>query len=91
MLRELSEVLLDLHGAIEPFAAQARAAGLPITLSGLELTLPLDMQPVFRDGRCVLLADVARSRHPHDWTAQPAALQLAWVQVPTAPPPESAP
>jgi len=90
MLRELHEVLLDLHSALEPFAGRTEAAGLPVALTGLELTLPLDMQPIFRDGRCTLLADVARARTRDDWTALPASLHLAWEQVPSRTAAESA-
>lgn len=71
MLRELHEVLLEMHDSVTPLASAAQAG---VRLSSLELTLPLDMLAVLRGGRCVLLADVARSQT--DAHRQAAATRL---------------
>jgi hypothetical protein len=71
MLRELHEVLLEMQDSVTPLA---RAAQVGVRLSSLELTLPLDMLAVLRGGRCVLLADVARSQTDAHW--QVAATRL---------------
>ena len=53
MLRELSQLLDELHDGL--VAIDARDG---MRLSQVEMTLPIDVQPVFRDGGCVLLAEL---------------------------------
>lgn len=71
MLRELHEVLLEMQDSITPLASAAQAG---VRLSSLELTLPLDMLAVLRDGHCVLLTDVTRCQT--DAHTQVAATRL---------------
>ncbi|MCF7220877.1 hypothetical protein [Marilutibacter chinensis] len=73
MLRELSRLLDELHDGL--LAVEARGG---VQLAGVEMTLPLELRPVLRDGGCVLLADVPRSRGPGDWQTAPSKLRLAW-------------
>lgn len=73
MLRELSHVLDELHRAL--IAVNANG---PMHLSKVEMTLPLHLQPILRDGGCVLLADVPRSREVNSWLASPSRLRLSW-------------
>ncbi|MBB1060602.1 hypothetical protein [Marilutibacter spongiae] len=76
MLRELSRLLEELHEGL--LAVEARGG---VQLSGVEMTLPLELRPVLRDGGCVLLADVPRRLGSDDWTASPSRLCLAWQQA----------
>jgi hypothetical protein len=73
MLRELHEVLLEMHDSVTPLASTAQAG---VRLSSLELTLPLDMLAVLRGGRCVLLADVARSQTDAHWQVPATRLHV---------------
>lgn len=73
MLRELSQLLGELHDGM--LSIEARDG---VTLAQVDMTLPLELRPVFRDGGCVLLADVARSRDVNEWIASPSKLRLAW-------------
>lgn len=77
MIRELSQVLLDLHDGLADLTGTAARQGVPMGLTGLDISLPLDMQPVFRDGRCTLLADVPRSRNPGDWGGSGSQLAIS--------------
>lgn len=81
MLRELATVLLELHDAMLPIAS-ARAAG--VRLSRVDMTIPMDVQPVLRDGGCVLLADVSRSHADAPWRDAPSRLQVSWLAQDTA-------
>lgn len=81
MLRELHEVLLEMQASVTPLASAAEAG---VRLSSLQLTLPLDMLAVLRGGRCVLLADVARSQTDAHSHAAPARLQLGLQAVDSA-------
>ncbi len=74
MLRELSQLLDELHDGL--VAIDARDG---MRLSQVEMTLPIDIQPVFRDGGCVLLADFTRSSEVNAWLATPSRLTLAWT------------
>ena len=74
MLRELSQLLDELHDGL--VAIDARDG---MRLSQVEVTLPIDVQPVFRDGGCVLLADFTRSSEINTWIATPSRLTLAWT------------
>lgn len=76
MLRELSQVLEELHDGL--VAVQARGASSQVQISGVEMTLPLELRPVFRDGGCVLLADVPRSRESHAFHVTPSRLRVGW-------------
>jgi len=74
MLRELSQLLDELHDGL--VAIESRDG---MRLSQVEMTLPIDVQPVFRDGGCVLLADFTRSSEVNAWIATPSRLTLAWT------------
>ena len=74
MLRELSQLLDELHDGLVAIDA---CDGM--RLSQVEMTLPIDVQPVFRDGGCVLLADFTRSSEINTWIATPSRLTLAWT------------
>lgn len=76
MLRELSQLLDDLYDGLA--AVQAREG---VSLSGIEMVLPLELRPVFRDGGCVLLADVPRNSMADDWSAAPSRLHLSWTSA----------
>lgn len=76
MLRELSQVLAELHDGL--VAVQARGASAQVQLSGVEMTLPLELRPVFRDGGCVLLADLPRSREANAFQVTPSRLRIGW-------------
>lgn len=73
MMRELSRVLEDLHDGL---VAVQTPNGL--RLSEVAMTLPLELRPVFRDGGCVLLAELPRHLEANAWTPIPSRLQLAW-------------
>ncbi|MCA1713676.1 MAG: hypothetical protein LC715_00590 [Gammaproteobacteria bacterium] len=73
MLRELSHLLDELHDGL--LAVQARGG---VQLSNVDMTLPLELRPVLRDGGCVLLADLPRSREVNDWMASPSKLRVSW-------------
>ena len=73
MLRELAALLNELHDGL---AAVQESAG--VQLSAVEMTLPLELRPILRDGGCVLLADVPRSREVNDWLAAPSNIRVGW-------------
>lgn len=73
MLRELSQLLSELHDGL--LAVEMRGG---VQLSDVEMTLPLELRPVLRDGGCQLLADVPRSREINDWCASPSKLRIGW-------------
>ncbi|NOT87637.1 MAG: hypothetical protein HOP03_05595 [Lysobacter sp.] len=73
MLRELSQLLDELHDGL--VAIEARDG---MRLSQVDMTLPIDVQPVFRDGGCVLLADFTRSSEVNTWISTPSRLTLGW-------------
>lgn len=73
MMRELSQLLDGLHDGL--LAIEAREG---LRLSQVDMTLPIDLRPVFRDGGCVLLADFTRSSEVNAWTATPSRLTLGW-------------
>ncbi|XZG68933.1 hypothetical protein ACTSKR_09725 [Chitinibacteraceae bacterium HSL-7] len=78
MLRDLSDMLMDLHDGV--CVASARAAGVRIV--NAEMTLPVDVRAVFRDGGCVLQADVLRNRVDADWLDTPSRLLIVWSEMP---------
>lgn len=79
MLRELSTVLQELHDGL---AGTGRLADIGLRLSVVDLTLPMDVVPVLRDGSCVLLADVARTQAGADWRDCPSRLRVRWQAQP---------
>jgi hypothetical protein len=81
MLRDLATVLEDLQGALQGHG-RLREAG--VRLERADLTLPMDFMTILRDGSCVLLADVNRSRAVTDWIGPPSRLHLVWEAVPLA-------
>ena len=76
MLRELSQLLDELHDGL--VAIEARDG---MCLSQAEMTLPIDVRPVFRDGGCVLLADFTRSSEINTWISTPSRLTLGWTSA----------
>ena len=80
MLRELSQLLSELHDGL--VAAQTRGG---IQLTQVDMTLPLELRPVLRDGGCVLLADLPRSREVNAWLASPSKLRLSWSSPASGP------
>lgn len=76
MLRELSQLLDELHDGL--IAAEARGLPVEVQLANVEMTLPLELRPILRDGGCVLLADLPRSREINAWNAMPSRLTLSW-------------
>jgi len=73
MLRELSQLLEDLHDGLG--AVQVRGG---VRLSNVDMTLPLELRPVFKDGGCVLLADVPRHSGIDTWLISPSKLHISW-------------
>ena len=73
MLRELSHLLDDLHTGLVQLDLREGVA-----LSGVEMTLPLEFRVVLRDGGCVLLADVPRTREGVDWQPAISRLRVGW-------------
>ena len=73
MLRELSQLLSDLHDGLREVETRGG-----VRLSHVEMTLPLELRPILRDGGCVLLADVPRSREANEWLASPSKLHVTW-------------
>jgi hypothetical protein len=73
MLRELSQLLNELHDGLVAIEAHDG-----MRLSRVDMTLPIDLQPVFRDGGCVLLADFTRSSEVNTWISTPSRLTLGW-------------
>ena len=74
MRRELAVVLDELRDGL---VASAERAGMRLT--GVEMSLPIDMLVVLRDGGVMLLADVARSRADDPWRDVDATrLSIRW-------------
>ena len=73
MLRELSHLLDELHDGLVQIDLREGVA-----ISGVEMTLPLELRAVLRDGGCVLLADVARARESNEWQPTPSRLRVGW-------------
>lgn len=72
-MRELSQLLSEIHDGLTVLEARGG-----IRLAGVDMTLPLELRPVLRDGGCVLLADVPRSGEINTWTPTPSRLCLQW-------------
>lgn len=80
MKRELASVIEELHDGL--IASSLRACGgAGIRIAEVEMRLPMDIVPVFRDGGCRVLADVPRSRSEADWQLSRSQLQLRWQAV----------
>ncbi len=75
MLRELSDVLLDLCDRV----SLAAPPGSGLRVERIDLALPLDVRVIFRDGAPVLLADVPRSRLAPQWATSMSRLQASIV------------
>ncbi len=74
MRRELSIVLDELRSGLVQSAAQAS-----MRLTSVEMTLPMDLLVVLRDGGLTLLADVPRSRADDPWRdLQGSRLSICW-------------
>ena len=73
MLRELHQLLDELHDGLNAIEAHGG-----VRLSQVDMTLPLELRPVFRGGGCVLLADVARARESNEWQPTPSRLRVGW-------------
>ncbi len=80
MLRDLSAVLEDLHHGMQ---AAADRAGGGVRIARAEMTLPVDIALVLKDGGCALLADVPRNAADAGWQQTPSRLTLRWAEVPT--------
>ena len=78
MLREMATLLDDLHDGM-----QQAARGSGVRIAQAEMTLPLDIAFVMRDGGCRLLADVARNPADAAWQESPSRLTLNWGECPT--------
>jgi hypothetical protein len=83
MLRELHHLLNELHDGLNAIETHGG-----VRLSNVDMTLPLELRPVFRNGGCVLLADVPRQRSIDAWIASPSKLVIGWSSddvVPSVP------
>lgn len=80
MMRDLSSVIEELHAAV----GAVPAAGQGVRIVGLEMMLPMDLQPVFKDGGCTMLADVARTRAEAAWRQGRSQMRVVWRLLPTA-------
>ncbi len=79
MLRELATVLEELNDAVAGVSAQALAQQAGVRIADLALDLPIDVVPVFRNGGCVLLADVTRNQaDASGWGGDRSRLQIVW-------------
>jgi len=76
--RELATVIEELHDGLFASAGQAG-----MRLVEVEMRLPMDIVPVFRDGGCRVLADVPRSHTDAEWQRQRSQLHLSWQLLPT--------
>ena len=78
MLRELATVLDELHDAVGGVSAQRWAERVGLRVDTLELDLPMDIVPVFKDGGCALLADVTRNYADAEWRGDRSRLHIVW-------------
>lgn len=85
MLRDLATVLTELHSGMLGLADVP--AG--VRIQHAEMNLPVDAGLVFRDGQCILLADVCRNYADAAWHEHPTRLQLTWAEMPTTCLPDS--
>lgn len=73
MLRELSVLLDELHDGLAGIEARDG-----VRLANVDMVLPLELRPIFRDGGCILLADVPRNSGVDAWIASPSKLSVGW-------------
>ncbi|MGY3264872.1 hypothetical protein [Lysobacter sp. HA35] len=73
MLRELHQLLDELHDGLTAIEVKGG-----VRLSNVDMTLPLELRPIFRDGGCVLLADVPRQRALDGWLPTASRLVIGW-------------
>lgn len=76
MLRELHRLLDELHDGLNAIEVHGG-----VRLSNVDMVLPLELRPVFRDGGCVLLADLPRQRTVDAWLASPSRLVIGWSEA----------
>jgi hypothetical protein len=81
MLRELHEVLTELQTSVAPLA-DARQAG--VRIATLDMSLPVDIVAILRNGGCVLLADVQRNHADANWCEEPTRLHVVLSATPVA-------
>jgi hypothetical protein len=79
MLRELSALLSELHDGLTHIETRNG-----VRLANVDMVLPLELRPIFRDGGCVLLADVPRSSGVDSWIASPSRLSIGWSDASVA-------
>lgn len=79
MLRTLSRTLVDLHAGFESMLPNES-----LRITGMELTLPVDLTMLFADGGCLVLADVPRSRSEGALAAPPSMLRVRFEERPLA-------
>jgi hypothetical protein len=80
MLRDLAAVLEDLQRGMQD---ASRHTGSGVRIAQAELTMPVDMALVLKDGGCALLADVSRNGADAEWLDSPSRLTLSWSELPT--------
>ena len=73
MLRELAALLGELHDGLTGIEARDG-----VRLANVDMVLPLELRPIFRDGGCVLLADVPRNSGVDAWISSPSKLSIGW-------------
>jgi hypothetical protein len=78
MLRDLATMLADLQDGIHAAAQQAG-----VRLTEAEMTLPVDVALVLKDGGCALLADVPRNAAAAPWWQAQSRLTLRFCALPT--------
>lgn len=83
MLRELSSVLLDIHDGLDQCVRRVSSQGMTVVLTTVDVQLPLDIQPVFLEGQCVLRADVPRTHGQGDWSCVRSSVFVSWIAQPT--------
>jgi hypothetical protein len=79
MLREMHEVISELQESIVSLGSVTQAG---MRLSTMQLSLPVEMLPILRDGACVLLADVSRNQADTRWSPCYSQLHLSVVAIP---------
>lgn len=78
MLRDLATLLEDLQRGIDAAAQQSG-----VRLTDAEMTLPVDVALVLRDGGCALLADAPRNAADAAWRQAQSRLTLRLGTLPT--------
>ena len=78
MLRDLATMLEDLQSGMRAAAQQSG-----VRLTEAEMTLPVDVALVLKDGGCALLADVPRNAADAPWWQAQSRLTLRFGTLPT--------